>query len=710
MASVKEIMRLCRLCLVKDEVNTPIFDEQGDIRQIFLKISACLPVKVSREDNLPKNICDGCSSKLELLYQFWNTSANSEKKLIQWLGAERSERNAQHSMIDPVVLKQEVVEVPDERTSPDHLDDLNVSNDTDYLQQQLPYENVEFQFQQDDYDDTGTDAVVESPPVSRKRRAAAIRAMAKIGSEDEANSEDEGNPDLLEPKLAKIEEESEESGGEDPEPTAFVGLPSANDNDQPGPSGVGKSSVDSPFRKGRSRNRAHLQVPIKAETYHDDQASAGRKSKNRMIKEEYLEDELNQMFSTDNEEEELEVVFNDGIEEKMESLFAHTESPTESTCLLCNNGKVMSAEQLKRHYKRHQQILMHFDDDKTKVGESVGFYCHICKDDRAMAKGELKEHYLTIHDVEITNNKRFFRRARSKRPRSPRPEVFRCEICSDEFSTKSLLDEHFEKHDDQYSCDICEMGFKKLIDYTFHMQEHSDDKLFKCPLCDFATDKGHLVKSHLYSVHDQFKKYKCELCGKGFAIFTHFQEHKYFHTGEKPFQCKECGQKFMYTRYLNSHMVQMHKRTPQGIHCPICNKVYSHRNSLNTHMKSHTGSVSICDVCGKTLSSNEKLRLHYRIHTGEKPYKCDFCQKRFKTSSYRAEHERIHTGEKPYECPFCGKGFSQRTSMVIHTRGHTGEKPYLCHLCNKAFAARSMVTIHLKSCKGVVQVTDGLHN
>lgn len=40
-------MELCRLCLVKDRVQIPIFEGEGDIRQIFLKIAACLPVKVS---------------------------------------------------------------------------------------------------------------------------------------------------------------------------------------------------------------------------------------------------------------------------------------------------------------------------------------------------------------------------------------------------------------------------------------------------------------------------------------------------------------------------------------------------------------------------------------------------------------------------------------------------------------------------------------
>jgi hypothetical protein len=40
-------MELCRLCLVKERVSIPIFEGEGDVRQIFLKIAACLPVKVS---------------------------------------------------------------------------------------------------------------------------------------------------------------------------------------------------------------------------------------------------------------------------------------------------------------------------------------------------------------------------------------------------------------------------------------------------------------------------------------------------------------------------------------------------------------------------------------------------------------------------------------------------------------------------------------
>lgn len=47
MTNIIDLMQLCRLCLVKDKVNVPIFDEQ-DTGQILLKISACLPVKVRK--------------------------------------------------------------------------------------------------------------------------------------------------------------------------------------------------------------------------------------------------------------------------------------------------------------------------------------------------------------------------------------------------------------------------------------------------------------------------------------------------------------------------------------------------------------------------------------------------------------------------------------------------------------------------------------
>ncbi|XP_051170851.1 uncharacterized protein PF3D7_1120600-like isoform X4 [Leptopilina boulardi] len=104
-----DYLDLCRLCLVKDRVGISIFEDEGDARQVFLKIASCLPVKVSREDKLPKKICDDCMYKLELFYQFWNTTANAEKQLLQWLDDVdmQDKQGYVTEVLNPSLMKQE---------------------------------------------------------------------------------------------------------------------------------------------------------------------------------------------------------------------------------------------------------------------------------------------------------------------------------------------------------------------------------------------------------------------------------------------------------------------------------------------------------------------------------------------------------------------------------------------------------------------------
>nr|XP_022906312.1 zinc finger protein 136-like [Onthophagus taurus] len=85
MCSINEIMNLCRLCLVKNEANIMIFEEHNNISEINQKISACLSITVSKEDQLPKNICDHCMNKLDLLYEFRTTCVSAEKQLQMWV-------------------------------------------------------------------------------------------------------------------------------------------------------------------------------------------------------------------------------------------------------------------------------------------------------------------------------------------------------------------------------------------------------------------------------------------------------------------------------------------------------------------------------------------------------------------------------------------------------------------------------------------------
>lgn len=76
---------LCRLCLSRDGVKLPIFDEEGIRRNLQQKISSCLPVSLAEEDELPGVLCETCLDKLESFLEFRVAASNSERALKQFL-------------------------------------------------------------------------------------------------------------------------------------------------------------------------------------------------------------------------------------------------------------------------------------------------------------------------------------------------------------------------------------------------------------------------------------------------------------------------------------------------------------------------------------------------------------------------------------------------------------------------------------------------
>ncbi|XP_047586386.1 zinc finger protein 131 isoform X4 [Lutra lutra] len=159
------------------------------------------------------------------------------------------------------------------------------------------------------------------------------------------------------------------------------------------------------------------------------------------------------------------------------------------------------------------------------------------------------------------------------------------------------------------------------------MKSHSTES-FKCEICNKRYLRESAWKQHLNCYHLEEggvskkqrtgkKIHVCQYCEKQFDHFGHFKEHLRKHTGEKPFECPNCHERFARNSTLKCHLtacqtgVGAKKGRKKLYECQVCNSVFNSWDQFKDHLVIHTGDKpNHCTLCDLWFMQGNELRRH----------------------------------------------------------------------------------------------------
>ena len=166
-------------------------------------------------------------------------------------------------------------------------------------------------------------------------------------------------------------------------------------------------------------------------------------------------------------------------------------------------------------------------------------------------------------------------------------KLFKCEMSDCKYAGASMrnLKKHIKTmHDfrNWHMCSKCDYKARQKLSLDAHLVKHSQEKPFKCDICDFATTSQVYLQIHKKVAHSIDKPYKCKSCEKSFIKEQGLIKHIRTHTGEKPYKCDACPFKAAQKSEVNQHIKYRHSNE-RPHQCQFC----SYASVLSRDLKKH---------------------------------------------------------------------------------------------------------------------------
>lgn len=172
--------------------------------------------------------------------------------------------------------------------------------------------------------------------------------------------------------------------------------------------------------------------------------------------------------------------------------------------------------------------------------------------------------------------------------------------------------------------------------------------------------------------------------------------HVYGHTGEFPFQCTQCEQRFLRNCELKKHVLA-HSEVKLPQTCPLCPKNCTHTQPIKD-LK--------CPQCARGFTKGYELQIHLQIHSDKLPYKCPYCPNSFAHKPNFRAHICEHTGKFPHKCLQCLQGFMKRNDLMLHMKTHVEKSSIKSHVVplNRKEQANETYSVAVKAKKDSVKI------
>lgn len=330
----------------------------------------------------------------------------------------------------------------------------------------------------------------------------------------------------------------------------------------------------------------------------------------------------------------------------------------------------------------------HKDEPPSDVKQ---FSCDICQ-------RRFRRHY------EVWNHKKVRHMGmpapkRTVKATGGRPKT-KCPMCDLVFRTSKMALAHIHSvHnlilDTPFLCTDCDKTFKSLS--TLHMHRrlyHGSQE---------TEEEARQICEEAMLIEGDVVMYRCNSCARIFYSTFDYLKHYHWHTAERKFICRVCGEKFISAKRLYNHKKLRHD--VDTFICDVCGEVYRVRQRFVEHFaKTHANrdqlnrSKSVCEKCGSLfvghcatcrLRETPKGKLRYL-------YTCDICSGKYPTKSVLEDHMNSHTGEKPYSCLICAKTFGKRKALWRHGKTVHSGMLWPCVFCPMQLSSEKTLKLHVR--------------